>query len=139
MRRDIQWIIIMLITIFLVGCKATPWLEKNVSLEKVSANAPAKDRVIVAVTVLNDNSIQGKVIVGVEVNCGTVTWREKRQTLKISPHTQLTATFEFRGIQDRIPTMAKIFKYQARIYNSQGRVLEESGQYTATKPYGRPD
>lgn len=130
---------VMLTAVWCSACSTTPWLNDNVRIEQVSASAPAKDRVVVSVVVSNQNDFTGKVSVTAEVNCGTVTWKEKKKTAELLPSSKSTFTIEFKGIKDRVPTMAKTFEYQARIRDSRGRVIDETEKHTQTKPYGHPD
>jgi hypothetical protein len=133
--------IVLLITLWIVAlyaCESTPSLNSNVSITRVSSDSPAKDHVIVYIEVSTSNNYAGKVNVGAQVDCGTVTFREKRVTAVIPANSTSTVAVEFKGIQDRIPTMAKDFRYQAMIYSSGGRVIDKTSVYTGTKLYGAP-
>ena len=92
-----------------------------------------------SVDVINNNDFEGKIIVGADVNCGTVTGREKKKDLTIPPNSMSTAKIDFQGIKDRIPTMYKEYEYQARIYGSNERIIDESNKKVGKKPYGFPD
>jgi len=130
-----------ILSIVLSGCGdgGGPPLERNVTIEEVAADAPQKDLVVISVVVSNHNDFGGKVTIGAEVNAGTVTWREKQTKLFVPPKATARAAIEFKGVKDRIPTMAKTFEYQVRLYDSRGKKLDESPKSTAKKPYGRPD
>ena len=139
--KAIQWVILGLsILVSSVGCDSaisTVHLNKNVKLEKVSAQAPAKDEVIVVVTVSNKNDYPGKAKIGAEVNCGAVSWREKQETLYIEANSKSTARVTFKRVKDRIPMMAKEFEYQVRLYGSGKKVLDKTEKRKGRKPYGR--
>jgi hypothetical protein len=113
-------------------------LTGNVSIVEFSANAPQKDQVVISVLVSNGNDTGGTVTVAAEVNAGTVTWREKRVRLFVPAQGTARAEVNFKGIQDRIPTMAKTFQYQARLYAG-NRKLAETNLLTGSKPYGMAD
>ncbi|MBD3376018.1 hypothetical protein GF406_13360 [candidate division KSB1 bacterium] len=128
----------LFLILFLLACQSTPFLENNVDLISVNASAPAKDRVLVKLTIRNNNDFAGRVTAAATVNCGTVTWREKKETAILQPQAQSTITVEFVGREDRIPTMAKTFEYQGFVYGRDGRVLTTSEEKHGKKPYGRP-
>jgi LEA14-like dessication related protein len=128
----------LFLILFLIACQSTPFLEKNVDLVSVDASARAKDRIVIKLTIRNNNDFAGKVTAAATVNCGTVTWREKKETTILQPQSQSTVTIEFIGRVDRIPTMAKTFKYQGFIYGRDGRVLTSGVEKHGRKPYGRP-
>jgi len=129
---------IYILLIFFVSCQSVPQLNSKVKLLDVSAKSPAKDKVIVILTVFNNNNIQGKITVGATVNCGTVTWHEKRKTVTILAETKSIIEIEFVGIRDRIPTMAKEFTFQGFLYGSKNKLIEKSDEKQGKKPYGRP-
>ena len=108
--RNKKEALIIFIMVFFLGCETTPWLNKNIKIEKVSADSPAKDQVVVSVVVLNENDIKGKIVVSAEVNCGTVSWKEKKKKAEIPANSKYSITIEFKGIKDRIPTMSKKFE-----------------------------
>ena len=121
------------------GCLEDSWLTDNVKIEEVSAYAPAKDHVIVSVEVVNNNDFEGLVMLGSEVNCGTVTWNEKKEPLILLPNSKSTVKIDFQGAADRIPTLCKEYEYQARIYGHDGRIIDESDKKIGKKPHGLPD
>lgn len=130
---------VVMLSVVLSGCGGGPRLDGNVTIEEVLAYAPKKDLVIISVSVSNHNDFGGKVTIGAEVNAGTVTWREKQTTLFVPANATARAAIEFKGVKDRIPTMAKTFEYQVRLYDSRGKKLDETPKSNAKKPYGRPD
>jgi hypothetical protein len=136
--RKIILMVIVLSHFFCSGSLNAPWLSDNVKIEKVSAVSPANNQVIVSITVVNNNSFKGKITVGTDVNCGTVSWREKKKDVIIEPNSKATVEIKFEGIRDRIPTMAEKAEIQTRLYNSSGKEIEESGKFIIHKKYGYP-
>lgn len=138
MRKTI--IIVIALLHVTCGCSLTaPRLNGNVKIEKVSAVSPAKDQVTVTVTIANNNNFKGKITVGTDVNCGTVTWREKKKDLVIEPNSKATVEIVFRGVRDRIPTTARRAEIQTRLYNAHGKPIEESNTFIIHKEYDSPD
>ena len=138
MRRIIL-ILIVFLHFFCDGGLNAPWLNDNVEIEKVSAVSPDRDQVVVSVTVSNKNNFKGKITVGTDVNCGTVTWREKKKDLVIGANSIATVKIRFEGIPDRIPAIAKKAEIQTRLYNSRSRKIQESEKFIIHKKCDRPD
>lgn len=137
--RKVILITIVLLHFFCSGGLTAPWLNGNVKIEKVSAVSPAKNQVVVSVKVANNNDFRGKITVGTDVNCGTVTWREKKKDVIIESNSNATIEFKFEGVRDRIPTMAQKAEIQTRLYNSRGKKIEEGDKFIIQKKYGYPD
>ncbi len=137
--RKIILMVIALLHFFCGSSLTPPWLNDNVKIEKVSAVSPAKNQVLVSVTVSNKNNFKGKITVGTDVNCGTKTWREKKKDVVIEPNSKATVEIKFEGVRDRIPTMVEKAEIQTRLYDSRGREIDESGKFIIHKKYGSPD